>query len=140
LRANPIAAGHPLAGNPLYDVPRSRWLPNQVPTAAVVVGPPNTWPPVELLFDAAGQLTGSPYLNQKLVHIWMGERADKQGLRSRRLITLNTTTGAVAIYDTPEAFNPFDLSGPPAPPNYLVRTYGPAERLLGDSSRLNLPP
>lgn len=142
-------AAHPLATNTQVNVPRSRWIPNQVPPALLVPNPPATWPTMDILFGPTGQVTGLGATNP-LIHLWVGERADKGPdpttaagadatpntgddlgpTRSHFLITLNTRTGNVEVTHEIGAAGTLLT-------NY-AEIYRPAEQNLG-VSQLDVP-
>jgi prepilin-type N-terminal cleavage/methylation domain-containing protein len=149
VRASPIATGHPYALDAQIDVPRSRYIPNQVPTAAVLRGPDGTlgtsddlkpvqWPPMDILFASNGLVVG-PGAQQGLIHFWLGERGDKGGgagadgnlgtaddvepTKRTKLVTFNTRTGAVQVWDSPRGAGTA-VQGYP-------EIYGPPEQAFG---------
>jgi type II secretory pathway pseudopilin PulG len=134
-----FGATHPLAGNPSFDVPRSRALPNQIPREAYLRGSdgifpssddpsPAAWPYIEILFGPDGNVVGQGAATP-LMHIWVGERTDKLAIRPHRLITFNTRTTSVRFFDEPA------VSG--TAPSF-PEIYGPPEQLLGTSQTESL--
>lgn len=160
-RCSPIRAyefPHPMAGNTLIDVPRSRWIPNQVPPAVLAAGSSDLWPKMDILFSPDGQVTGGG-AGYPLIHFWVGERGDKgpdptascggDGVigtaddmgpaHPHFLMTLTTRTGAVRVFQGPGTAS---LNVWPPPPVatqlYYSEIYAPAVQLLG-KSKLDLP-
>jgi type II secretory pathway pseudopilin PulG len=99
-------------------------LPDAATSTARSLGiPGQAGGPMDILFGPNGHIVGLA-ATQPLIHFWLGARGDKNGSRDRKLLTLNTRTGAVVVYPNPAATG--------MPPTY-VEIYGPAEQALGVS-------
>ena len=140
LSSNPGDEAHEL-----LRMPRSRGIPNQFQMHGVdgQYGtdddrPPEAWPSLDILFGPTGQVVGLG-AQSPLIHLWLGERADKGGIgpdriggtaddgsvtRPHKMLTLNTRTGTVEITD-----NPASVAEPPVYPEI----YGAIENRLGTS-------
>ncbi len=77
---------HPFYTDPKLNVPRSRFIPNQVPAASFLAGPngtfgnaddptPAEWPPMDILFAPNGLVVG-PAASSPVIHLWIGESGD----------------------------------------------------------------
>jgi len=130
LRTNAMApksgspTSRPTAVELLY-LPRSLNIPNQIAPAGAdrelgtpddLTTLPELWPKLDVLFGPTGAVVG-PAAQNSVIYFWIGERGDQGGIgpddeggtdddtppnRPRRMVTLNTRTGAVLVTDDPE--------------------------------------
>jgi hypothetical protein len=148
---------HPFAGNRDIDVPRSRGIPNQIPPGAMATFASNVWPNMEILFAPTGNVTGIG-AQRSIIHFWVGERGDKgpdprtslgsDGIigtlddsgptRPHYLMTLNTRTGSVLVFQNPGTASVDPWPPVASPASDYAEIYAPAEQSLG-LSKLILP-